>query len=355
LFVLAAVSCAMTFPRPLIEESAMTALHPTGFREASEADRSMCRRALIAAAIAVLLAAPNAALATEFTDALARVDYGLRENPAQVSQFALISCRKRRNRAVKLYEVRQIARAERSLKFCFEILQIAKSRPATTDQPALSMEEVQAQAAREIEQALNLTPSIEKGLEIYRSCALCHKPEGWGLPGGTVPQLAGQHRKVVIKQLADIRAGNRDNPLMIPYASAEAIGGAQAVADVAGYIDTLEISVGNGKGPGRDLELGERLYQEHCARCHGTTGEGDADNYAPRIQAQHYKYLVRQFRWIKDGKRRNANAEMAAQIQGFKEREFQAVLDYVSRLEPPADLQAPPGWHNPDFVDREQE
>ena len=345
----------MTFPSPLTEESAITALHLTGFREASKADRSMRRRALIAAAIAVLLAAPNAALASDFADALERVDHGLRKNPAQVSQFALISCRKRRNFAVKLYEKRQIARAERSLKFCFEILKISEPRPVTAAQAALSMKEVQAQAAREVEQALNLTPSIERGLEIYRSCARCHKPEGWGLPSGTVPQLAGQHRKVVIKQLADIRAGNRDNPLMIPYASAEAIGGAQAVADVAGYIDTLEISVGNGKGPGRDLELGERLYQEHCARCHGTTGEGDADNYAPRIQAQHYKYLVRQFRWIKDGKRRNANAEMVAQIQDFKEREFQAVLDYVSRLEPPAELQAPPGWHNPDFVDREQE
>ncbi len=315
----------------------------------------MHRRALIAAAIAVLLAAPNAALATDFTDALARVDYGLRNNPVRVSQFALESCRKRRDFAVKLYEARQIARAERSLKFCFDILQISKTRPATTGQAAPSMEEVQAQAAREVEQALKLTPNIENGLEIYRSCARCHKPEGWGLPSGSVPQLAGQHRKVVIKQLADIRAGNRDNVLMIPYASAEAMGGAQAVADVAGYIDTLEISVGNGKGPGRDLELGERLYREHCARCHGTAGEGHADNYVPRIQAQHYKYLVRQFRWIKDGKRRNANAEMVAQIQGFKKRESQAVLDYVSRLEPPAELQAPPGWHNPDFVDREQE
>ena len=345
----------MTFSRPLTEESAITALPLSDFREASKADRSMRRRALIAAAIAVLLAAPNAALATEFTDALARVDYGLQKNPAQVSQFALISCRKRRNFAVKLYEERQIARAERSLEFCFEILKISPPRPATAAQAALSMNEVQAQAAREVEQALKLTPSIEKGLEIYRGCARCHKPEGWGLPSGAVPQLAGQHRTVVIKQLVDIRAGNRDNPLMIPYASAEAIGGAQAVADVAGYIDTLEISVGNGKGPGRDLELGERLYQEHCARCHGTTGEGDADNYAPRIQAQHYKYLVRQFRWIKDGQRRNANAEMVDQIQGFKKRESEAVLDYVSRLEPPAELQAPPGWHNPDFVDREQE
>ena len=116
-----------------------------------------------------------------------------------------------------------------------------------------------------------------------------------------------------------------------------------------------QISVDNGKGPGTDLELGERLYRENCARCHGAEGEGDADAYVPRIQAQHYNYLVRQFEWIRDGKRRNANAEMVAQIQGIEAQQMQAVLDYVSRLEPPADLQAPPGWHNPDFEARRLE
>ena len=83
-------------------------------------------------------------------------------------------------------------------------------------------------------------------------------------------------------------------------------------------------------------------------------GDGDAEKYVPRIQAQHFKYLVRQFRWIRDGTRRNANAEMAAQIQGFGELETLAVLDYVSRLEPPEELQAPEGWRNPDFVERKR-
>ena len=167
---------------------------------------------------------------------------------------------------------------------------------------------------------------------------------------GTVPQIAGQHQRVIIKQLADIRAGNRVNPLMLPHASAQAIGGAQAVADVAGYVAALKMTTDNGKGSGRDLELGKRLYQENCARCHGENGEGNGEKFVPRIQAQHYKYMLRQFRAIRDGKRRNANPEMAEQIQGFKEKDAEAVLDYVSRLEPPADMRAPPGWKNPDFA-----
>jgi cytochrome c553 len=138
---------------------------------------------------------------------------------------------------------------------------------------------------------------------------------------------------------------------MLPYSSVESIGGAQAVADVAGYIDTLEISVENGKGTGKDLARGERLYRENCARCHGPSGAGDDSTFIPRIQAQHYDYLVRQFEWIRDGKRRNADPEMVEQIQGFSDREVRAVMDHVSRLEPPKSFQAPPSWQNPDFFE----
>ncbi len=318
---------------------------------------SECGRALIAiaAAICALAAGPMTAFADDFQEALARVDQALKQNPRRVSIHALESCLSRRNYAAKLYDSRETARALRSLKYCFKILKIPEKQRAPIDDAKLvaqTLEEIQARAAREFEQALAATPNIESGLKIYRGCAACHMPEGWGLSRGTVPQVAGQHRKVVIKQLADMRAGNRDNALMVPYSSVEIIGGAQAVADVAGYIDTLEISIDNGRGAGDDLELGERLYRENCVRCHGATGEGDDDRYMPRIQAQHYNYLVRQFEWIRDGKRRNADPDMVAQIEGFEEREVRAVLDYVSRLEPPEEFRAPAGWRNPDFAER---
>lgn len=310
------------------------------------------RRAGLAAgfAAAILVSGPAGVPADEFADDLARVDERLQKNPGRVPAHFLESCRARRNAAVRLRQIGEDARAERSLRFCIETLGLAaRPEPVRAAPPAPTLEEIQARAVREVERALALTPDLANGLAIYRECAGCHTPEGWGLANGTVPQIAGQHRNVVVKQLADIRAGNRDTFLMLPYASAEAIGGAQAVADVAAYIDSLEISTANDKGAGDDLELGERLYRENCARCHGPSGEGGNDAYVPRIQAQHYRYLVRQFEWIRDGKRRNADAEMAAQIAGFDARELRAVLDYVSRLEPPPELRAPPDWRNPDF------
>jgi cytochrome c553 len=309
-------------------------------------------RLLVSVVAAALLSlGAQEAAPGDFEEKLARVDEALRKNPGRVNPHALESCLHRRNSAVRLYDSGQIARAERSLKYCFQLLHVSEPSPVPSqERQAAAIAEVQARAARELEQALALTPDLAAGLEIYRGCAECHMPEGWGIQSGLVPQLAGQHRTVVIKQLADIRAGNRETVVMAPYATVELIGGAQSVADVAGYIDTLEISTAGGKGPGDQLELGARLYRENCARCHGATGEGSADAFVPRIQAQHFNYLVQQFEWIQEGKRRNANAEMAAQIKGFDEKQMHAVLDYVSRLEPPPELQAPPGWSNPDFA-----
>lgn len=201
----------------------------------------------------------------------------------------------------------------------------------------------------ERDKALLLTPDLEHGKDVFEVCSGCHLPEGWGRADGTFPELAGQHRTVLIKQLTDIREGNRDNPTMYPFALTSEIGGEQSVADVTEYISRLPMNPENGVGPGTDLALGQKLYADNCVRCHGTTGEGDRDKYYPRIQGQHYAYLLRQYQWIKDGKRRNANPDMIEQIKNFSDKDTVAVLDYVSRLKPPKEIIGVKGWRNPDF------
>lgn len=202
----------------------------------------------------------------------------------------------------------------------------------------------------EKDEAMHLKGDPVAGRDVYEVCAACHQPEGWGLSDGTFPQIAGQHPLVLIKQLADIRAKNRDNPTMYPFALPSEIGGPQSIADVVAYIQGLKMNPHNGVGPGRFVEKGEKLYKENCERCHGPDGMGNNEKFFPRIQAQHYTYLMRQFKWIKEGKRRNANPDMVKQIQNFTDEDVEAVLDYTSRLKPPAEMIAPEGWKNPDFL-----
>jgi cytochrome c553 len=308
--------------------------------------KNRTRKNLFVLIFGALVAFATPAFSTTFNEDLERVDAALKANPSGVLRQSLESCLQQRNSAVELYQMGMRTQAQRSLHYCFDSLRIPRTAAKVS---AITKNELRAKSNQEYEKALALTPDVANGLAIYRECAACHKPEGWGSTMGSVPQIAGQHRKVIIKQLADFRNGNRDSALMIPYASAESIGGAQAVADVAAYVSTLEISVANGQGPGSDLELGESLYQEHCAACHGASGEGSDDGLVPRLQSQHYKYLLRQFQWIRDGKRRSTNPEMVALIQQFDDSEMNAVLDYSSRLMPPEVLRAPAGWKNPDF------
>lgn len=205
-------------------------------------------------------------------------------------------------------------------------------------------------AQAEYEEVMALTPDVANGRKVYITCAVCHRPEGWGTPDGTYPQIAGQLRTVIIKQLADIRARNRDNPLMYPFSLPRILGGPQNVADVAAYLAQLPMNPQNGVGPGTDLELGAKVYKDNCVKCHGDQGLGDEQEHLPAIAGQHFNYLVRQFQAIRDGRRKNSDPKMVDQIKGFSPREELAVLDYTSRLRPPAERLGPPDWRNPDFA-----
>lgn len=308
--------------------------------------------------IALAASGPAQAAQERFPETLARVDEALQSNPNRVASRALVTCRDRRDNAALLFRAGEDVRARRALAYCFNLLGIPAEvevgeRSDASEEAERAAREAdrkrQARAARESERALALEPDLANGLELYRSCAACHGPEAWGLAGAGVPQLAGQHRRVLIEQLADIRAGNRANQIMLPYASAEAIGGAQALSDVTGYIGTLEITTANGKGPGTALERGERLYAEHCVRCHDLDGEGDDTLRIPRIQAQHYHYLVAQFEQIRAGARRIQNEDKLAVAKRLDDEQIRAIMDFVSRLMPPEPLRAPPEWYNPDL------
>lgn len=206
------------------------------------------------------------------------------------------------------------------------------------------------EVTQEQQDALKLTPDLENGKKVYKKCAICHGGEGWGTPHGHYPQLAGQHKNVIIKQLADIRAGNRDNPTMYPFSTIASMGDTQCVADVAAYISQLPMNPQNEIGFGHDLAHGEKIYKENCVKCHGENGEGNNEEFYPRLQGQSYHYMLRQMHWIQRGKRRNADKMMVQQIHNFSGRDMSAVIDYASRLKPDESLIAKdPAWKNPDF------
>jgi cytochrome c553 len=179
--------------------------------------------------------------------------------------------------------------------------------------------------------ALKAEGNVIRGEIAFEVCQNCH---GFGAPGdaeGRYPRLAGQHASVLIKQMTDVRAGRRDYPSEYPFLT-EHIVNVQEIADVAAYLESLPVTSDNGKGRGDDLERGQALFVEDCETCHGVYGEGDAEGFFPRVSGQHYGYLVRESRDIRDGRRRNANPEMVDAIDDYTDEEIEAVADFMSRL-----------------------
>ncbi|VAX11321.1 hypothetical protein MNBD_GAMMA26-893 [hydrothermal vent metagenome] len=141
---------------------------------------------------------------------------------------------------------------------------------------------------------------------------------------------------------------------MYPFAVPESIGDAQAIADVTSYIQKLPMNPDHGKGEwaedSPEFRNGRQLYINGCIKCHGQYGRGSEEKFYPRLDGQHYNYMLRQLIWIRDGKRRNANEHMVEQIKRFNYKELQMVSNYVSRMPVnKKDLAPSADWRNPDL------
>src|SRR5450631_3910640 len=97
-----------------------------------------------------------------------------------------------------------------------EALSIAKNFTARTDITAMEHQYLQL-PARLLQALLILTifgvaqaaPLPSDGSRLYAPCGVCHQPNAWGSPDGTIPNLAGQQKRYLEQQLALFRSGAR--------------------------------------------------------------------------------------------------------------------------------------------------
>ena len=181
---------------------------------------------------------------------------------------------------------------------------------------------------------LRLKGDVARGAEAFVTCQGCHRRGATGSLSGLYPRLAGQHATVLIEQMTDIRSGKRRNPKMEPFSDEHVIT-PQEIADIAVYLQGLPIPANLGKGPGTALGRGKDIYSRDCADCHGERGEGNGAKFYPMLAGQHFVYLLREARLIRDGARGNANPDMIQVIKPYSDADLEAVADYMSRLTSP--------------------
>ena len=185
----------------------------------------------------------------------------------------------------------------------------------------------------EFEKALHAKPDVAHGAELFQTCATCHGPTGNGADDGSIPRIAGQHFRVLVRQLVDYRHELRWDIRMEHYAGRGLLKDSQSIADVAAYVAMLARDAPRNVGDGSLLRHGAQVYAQRCAECHGDAGEGDGRALTPRVAGQHYAYLLRQLYDGVDGRRPNFSAGHVRILARLQRDDLVGVADFLARSE----------------------
>lgn len=176
----------------------------------------------------------------------------------------------------------------------------------------------------------------EAGKAKSATCAACHGADGNSM-APTFPKIAGQGERYLIKQIKDIRDGNRPAPAMAPFVTGLSD---EDVADLAAYFTAQTPTSGGAKE--ELVKLGESIYRggiasknvPACIACHGATGEGVDLAGFPRLAGQHDAYTATQLHAFSNNLRTNdGDSKMMRDIAyRLHEKEIEAVASYIQGL-----------------------
>ncbi|MCT7359124.1 c-type cytochrome [Thalassolituus pacificus] len=176
----------------------------------------------------------------------------------------------------------------------------------------------------------------EAGKAKSATCAACHGADGNSL-APTFPKIAGQGERYLIKQIKDIRDGNRPVPAMAPFVAGLSD---TDVADLAAYFSAQVPTTGGAKE--ELVELGQRIYRggieskgvPACLACHGPDGKGIEAAGFPRLAGQHDAYTQAQLTAFSMNQRTNdGDTRMMRDIAyRLHTTEIEAVSSYIQGL-----------------------
>lgn len=179
-----------------------------------------------------------------------------------------------------------------------------------------------------------------EGKSIYQHCKNCHGVAGEGGKAGKYPRIGGLPQDYIERQLANFKSGKRVNKTMVPIFKNWKFD-SDAMAIVAAYVAQMPVSAPAPFEPSAERlaefdsredfdELGETIYDENCAQCHGDEGLGRSDKEAPPLVKQYPVYLMRQIGYFISGQREHEHAKKM--FGELYEEEFDALLSHIGKL-----------------------
>lgn len=168
------------------------------------------------------------------------------------------------------------------------------------------------------------------------TCVACHGTNG---NDSTLPDTAligGQNEKYMLKQLIDIKSGDRNVPVMTAIVANLS---EQDMADISAWYAAQPEP--EGAADPELAALGESIYRAGisdagiaaCSACHSPTGRGIKGAGYPALNGQDADYTSTQLKAFRDGSRQNDDAAvMRSLAERLTDREIEALASYVSGL-----------------------
>ncbi|MGP0170326.1 c-type cytochrome [Pseudomonas sp. NCHU5208] len=167
-------------------------------------------------------------------------------------------------------------------------------------------------------------------------CGACHGVDG-NSPAPNFPKLAGQGERYLLKQLHDIKSGNRQVVEMTGLLDNLSD---QDMADIAAYFASQKMSVG--AADPKLVKRGEALFRggkleegmPACTGCHSPNGAGIAAAGYPHLGGQHAQYVAKQLTDFREGNRTNDGDAMIMRTIASKlsNKDIEAVSSYIQGL-----------------------
>ena len=176
-------------------------------------------------------------------------------------------------------------------------------------------------------------------------CAACHGADG-NSAAGAFPKLAGLGEKYLIKQMTDIKTGERVVAEMTGMLDNSSD---QDIADIAAYYAQQKRALAGAEDNEKLLSLGENIYRAGnletgvpaCTGCHSPAGKGNAPAGYPALGGQHAQYLAKQLRAFRTaahdeenqtGRKNDESKVMRSVSARLNDREIDALANYISGL-----------------------
>jgi cytochrome c553 len=168
---------------------------------------------------------------------------------------------------------------------------------------------------------------VMRGAQLSASCAHCHGTDG-NSSGAAYPNLAGQTKEYVTRQIKEFKEGRRTDPQMSPMVG---ILSDQDMQDLGDFYNWQTPARKPAKLDPALAEKGKKLADElQCVACHQPGYKGLKE--FPRLARQKEAYLVKQMKAFRDGLRTNDNGIMAPAAKNLSDEQIEAMAHYLAGL-----------------------